>query len=306
MNQNYFVNLPKRFTDNILGLHADKGKRWLADLPQIVGKIAENWSLSVEKPFLNLSFNFVAPCICADGSQAVLKIGYRGEDSEIFSEAKLLRLFDGKGTVKLLRFDKNYCALLLERLIPGANLIEICQQNDAAATAIAIDVMRKLWQKKPPEYQNFPRLEKWTNGLQKAENTSFPARFISKARNNFDELFALSKQNFLLHGDLHHENILSAEREPFLAIDPKGIIGDIGYDISVFLNNPLGWVLSQSNPQKFLTSRVEQFAEAFKIEPQNLRKWAFAQMVLSAWWTFEENGKRWETDLTLAGIWEKI
>ncbi|MEJ7861583.1 MAG: aminoglycoside phosphotransferase family protein [Pyrinomonadaceae bacterium] len=128
--------------------------------------------------------------------------------------------------------------------------------------------------------------------------------FQNKARRFYEQLSFASKHKFLIHGDLHHENILSAFREPFLAIDPKSIVGDIGYEISVFLNNHLWRLASDTNVQEKLSVAVRQFSEAFAIQPQDLRKWAFAQMVLSAWWTFEENGKNWQTDLTLAEIWE--
>jgi len=303
MYRTNFSDFPVRFTEIITGLYADAGTQWLADLPKIVNKIAENWSLAVEQPFPNLSYNFVAPCVCADGSRAVLKIGFCAENSEIFNEAKFLKIFDGEGTVKLLRFDKNYCALLLERLIPGENLTRLCQTNDVQATSIAIGVMRKIW-RTPPKNHDFPMLEKWTDGLKRAAKTEFPIQFIRKAQDYFEELNAPSKQKFLLHGDLHHENILSAQREPYLIIDPKGIVGDIGYEISVYLNNQANWVSGLPDSREKLNRCVNQFAEAFEIEPRNLRKWAFAQQVLGVWWTLEDNGKNWKNDLALAEIWE--
>ncbi len=71
-----------------------------------------------------------------------------------------------------------------------------------------------------------------------------------------------------------------------------------------FLNNHLWWLASDPNLREKLNDAVRQFSEAFAIKPQDLRKWAYAQMVLSAWWTFEENGKNWKTDLALVEIWE--
>lgn len=306
MKEKRIVQLPEKFRQNILDLHAGKGERWLNDLPDLIAEISEKWLLSVEQPFANLSYNYVAPCICADGAQAVLKIGFGEEDSVIFSEAAFLKLLDGNGAVKLLRFDKNYCALLLERLIPGENLKRICQTNDEQATRIAIEVMRRL-RCKPPENIKFPTLENWMNGLQTAANANFFApRLVAKARNYFEELSDASEQDLLLHGDLHHENILSAEREPFLAVDPKGVIGNIGYEIGVFLNNQRHLMRTRQNLSQVLARRVEQFARSFEIEPQKLRKWAFVQAVLSAWWVFEDTGTFSEKWTTYADIWEKI
>jgi streptomycin 6-kinase len=110
----------------------------------------------------------------------------------------------------------------------------------------------------------------------------------------------------LLHGDLHHQNILSARRDSFLAIDPKGIIGDIGFEISVFLNNPRGWLLPNPDCRKIAQRRVKQFAEAFAIEPRDLCDWAYAEAVLSTWWTLEDGGSDWEKRLACAEIWDRI
>lgn len=301
MSGNFLDNLPRRFTQNALGVCGSKGKEWLNDLPQIIEELSASWSLEVENSFPNLSYNYVAPCVCEGSIEAVLKIGLPEEKPEIFNEADFLRVSNGAGTVKFLMFDKKHRAILLEKLSPGKHLKEIFCGNEPQAIKIAIDVMRKLW-RKPIANSEFRRLEDWFEGFDRAENTDFPQEYVRKAQGFFCELN--SSQKRLIHGDLHHENILSTTREPFLAIDPKGIIGDTGYEISVFLNNHLWWLASKPNLGEKLNDAVRQFSEAFAIEPQDLRKWAYAQMVLSAWWTFEENGKNWKTDLALAQIWE--
>ncbi len=305
MKEKRLVQLPEKFRQNILDLHAEKGERWLNDLPELIAEISEKWSLSIKQPFPNLSYNYVAPCVCSNGTRAVLKIGFGEKDSVIFSETRFLKLLDGNGAVKLLRFDKNYCALLLERLNPGENLKRICQTDDEQATRIAIEVMRRL-RCKPPETGEFPTLENWMNGLQTAAKVNFAPRLVAKARNYFEELSDASEPTLLLHGDLHHENILSAEREAFLAIDPKGIIGNIGYEIGVFLNNQRRLIRTRQNLSQILARRVEQFAQSFEIEPKKLRKWAFVQAVLSAWWVFEDTGTVSEKWTAYADIWEEI
>ncbi len=305
MSKNFISNLPRRFAGNTLDLCGETGKRWLNDLPQIIEELAGNWSLKIEKPFPNLSYNFVAPCVRADGSGAVLKIALPLNNPGIYNEAAFLQLADGKGAVKLLNLDKNYRAILLEKLAPGKHLKEVCRTDDAEAVEITIRIMREI-RREPPEHSEFRRLEDWFKGFERAETTIFDKSFASKAHGFFEELNSASKQKFLIHGDLHHENILSAQREEFLAIDPKGIIGDIGYEISVFLNNHALWLVGESNLQKKLGETVRKFSEAFEIAPKDLCRWAFAQMVLSAWWTFEDNGKGWRNELERAEIWETI
>ncbi len=282
----------------------ETGKHWLNDLPQIIAELSKKWSLAVEKPFPNLSYNFVAPCVCADGGKAVLKIALPLNNPEISGEAKFLQMADGSGAVKLLKSDESRRAILLERLSPGENLKEIFRGDESKAVETAIKVLRGL-PKVAPQNGQFRRLDEWfSNFFVRAEKTNFPLELQNKTREIYEELNTASKHKFLIHGDLHHENILSAGREEFLAIDPKGIVGNIGYEISVFLNNHLWWLAAEPNLQEKLNDAVDSFSEAFEIEPQALKKWAFAQMVLSAWWTFEENGENWEKDLELAKIWE--
>lgn len=297
-----FEHLPQKFREVILGAFREEGRQWLIGLPEIVKEIEENWSLVVKESFPNLSYHYVAPCVCADGSEAVLKIGFPGEAVNISNEVKMLKYLDGRKAVRLLRFDEKRFAFLLEKLTPGENLKTIFRTDEAKAVETAIEVMRAFWQK-PPEDINFPALEDWVKGFDKAEQTEFPASYIKKARRIFDDLNR-SKQKMLLHGDFHHENILSAAREPFLAIDPKGIVGDIGYDISIFMINHFNWLKSEPDLQGKLSGALRKFSDAFEIEPQNLRKIIFAHTVLSAWWTFEENCDNWKSELDFAEIWE--
>jgi len=304
MNENFIAALPRKFTRNTLDLCGESGKQWLNDLPGVIKEIENEWSLNAEKPFRNLSYNYVAPCVRADGGEAVLKIALPLNNPEIFNEAKFLHMADGSGAVKLLKSDESRRAILLEKLSPGKNLKEVCRLDEAKAVEIAITIMRRLLKKPPPD-SAFRKVDEWFNNFfEKAGGTNFPPECQNKARGFYEQLSSNATDKFLIHGDLHHENILSAGREAFLAIDPKGIVGDIGYEIAVFLNNHLWWLASEKNLREKLNATVRRFSEAFEIEPPDLRKWAYAQIVLSAWWTFDENGENWGRELALAEIWE--
>lgn len=304
MHQNFIEKLPRKFTEVILGAFRREGRTWIENLPRILSEIEENWSLRIEeKPFPNLSYHYVAPCTCSDGREAVVKIGFHGEAANILNEVKMLKFMDGKCLVKLLRFDEKRFAMLLEKLSPGENLKKVCADNDAKAVEIAIATMSKFW-RKPPENHDFPMLEKWFDGLAKAERVNFAPEYTIRARKFFEELNAPADSRMLLHGDFHHENILSAEREPFLAIDPKGIVGNVGYDIGIFLINHANWLAGKTDFQNRLDNVIEKFSEAIEIETQDLRKWTFAHSVLSAWWTFEENCENWKRELAFTEIWK--
>ena len=98
--------------------------------------------------------------------------------------------------------------------------------------------------------------------------------------------------------------MVSATRERFLAIDPKGIVGPIGYDIAVFLNNFHWWQEERADIKERLDHAVRKFAESFDIDAYDLRCWAFAQMVLGAWWTFDEMPDIYQNEVAKADVWD--
>ncbi len=302
MNKDLINLLPRQFVENTIALCGDKGESWLDVLSQIIKEIEHNWSIKVGRHFSNLSYNYVAPATYLDGSEAVLKIGLPLSDVEIFGEAAYLKLLDGRGSVRLLEFDRNRQAILLERLNPGENLKIICKDRDELAVSMVIQMLRSVIREVPNDAVDFIQLDDWFDGLKRASGTKFPKKYASKARMFYDKMSLDTKNIFLLHGDLHHENILSAQREPFLAIDPKGIVGHVGYDMGVFLNNHHWWLDSKPDAKERLYAAVNKFSKAFDIDPENIRKWAFAQMVLSWWWTFDEAGVGAD-ELGLSDIW---
>jgi streptomycin 6-kinase len=296
-------NLPLKFRQNIKGLYGAKGEKWLDDLPQTLEKICVKWNLTLEDFFPNLSFNFVAKCFDNKGEKYVLKVGVPDEDSPLLTEKRTLEAFDGKGAVKVLRYDEKLCAMLLERAIEGKTLSETCGEDYAKAVEIAIEVLKKL-PRNPPDKTQFINLETWIDGLNRAVKAGFAPEKVSKAQAFFAELIEPFEKKILLHGDVHFDNILSARREPFLLIDPKGLIGEIGYEIAVFLNDLAGWTEHLVNRKMILETAVKRFSVEFAVSSQNLRKWCFAFAVLSAWWMMEDFGENCEKTLALADIWD--
>jgi streptomycin 6-kinase len=295
-------HLPVNFTETISTAHGQPGSQWLAGLPGLVAGIARDWQLVAGKHYPGLSYHFVAPVTCGDGISAVLKIGFPEENQEMLNEVDALKFIGGHGMIKLLRFDRHRRAMLLEKLEPGDNLKTAFKGNEIGAIDVAIDIMQKLW-REPPQGNTFPRLETlFNNCFEKAPKTEFPLEYVKKAAAFFQELNSAGRRVWL-HGDLHHENILSAQREPFLAIDPKGITGNFGYEMSTFLMNHREWMKSAPDIKLKLEAAIDRFAGAFNMPPEAIRKWTFSQNVLSAWWTFEENFDNWKSELERAEIW---
>jgi streptomycin 6-kinase len=110
----------------------------------------------------------------------------------------------------------------------------------------------------------------------------------------------------LLHGDLHHENILAAGRQPWLAIDPKGLAGEPAYEIGALLRNPIPQLYTWPDLDRITARRIDQLAEELTLDRERLIGWGLAQAVLSAWWNVEDHGREWDDCLILAEILAKL
>ncbi len=133
MYENFINNLPESFKKNVLAMPHFDGEKWLKSLPAIIRQIEEKWALKVEKHYPNLSYNYVAPCVLSDHREAVIKIGLPQEDSELFDEERALKLYNGKGAVKLLRAEKDLEILLLEKIKPGKSLKQVFEKEKSKA-----------------------------------------------------------------------------------------------------------------------------------------------------------------------------
>ncbi len=111
---------------------------------------------------------------------------------------------------------------------------------------------------------------------------------VEKAENIFLELLASGDESVLLHGDLHHDNILSGSREPYLAIDPKGVLGEPCYEVGAFLRNPFPDLLDKGNPHGLMQRRVDMIVERLGFDRRRVIGWGMSQAVLSAIWCDED------------------
>jgi streptomycin 6-kinase len=300
------------FTNTIVELYGAEGEAWLARLPALIAACERRWSLTVLPPFPNLSYNYVAPAVQAGGRDGlrkavVLKAGV--PNSELVTEVTALRLVDGRGTVRLLEADAAQGVMLLERLRPGTLLVEM--SDDEQATTIAAQVMQQLWRPLPPEHA-FPSVTDWAGGLRKLRphfgggTGPFPLRLVEMAETLFAELLASSAEPVLLHGDLHHFNILAATRRPWLAIDPKGVAGEPAYETGALLRNPMPQIATELDLERLLARRVDQLAELLALDRQRIAGWGVAQAVLSAWWSVEDHGHGGQAAVACAEVLAKV
>ncbi len=293
--------LPADFTQRVIGAFGEAGAEWLRHFPATLDDCTKRWSLTLLPAFEPLSYNFVAPAIRQDGTEAVLKLGV--PNPELTSEIEALHIYDGRGAVRLLEADPPGGALLLEHLKPGNPLVEL--EDDQKATEIAAQVMQQLWRPVPAEH-NLRAVKEWALGLKRLRDHyrgstgPFPVKLIEQAEALFAELITSTDRLVVLHGDLHHWNILSAQRQPWLALDPKGVVGDRAFEIAAWMHNPVDAVQGWPNLDKILARRLDQFSEILGIDCQRLLGWSIAQTVLSAWWSVEDNAEGFESTLVIA------
>ncbi|HRE31362.1 MAG TPA: aminoglycoside phosphotransferase family protein, partial [Candidatus Berkiella sp.] len=118
-----------------------------------------------------------------------------------------------------------------------------------------------------------------------------PEDILSEAQQLSEQLIATQTKTVLLHGDLHHDNILSGKNNTWFAIDPKGIIGDPAYEVGALIRNPIPQLLQQSDVKAIMRQRIAGLASILKLDPDRVIQWAFVQAVLAACWSIEENDK---------------
>jgi streptomycin 6-kinase len=296
-----------RLARNVVDVFGDVGARWLERLPTIIDACTRQWSLRISPPLNNLSFSYVAPALQGDGRQVVLKIGV--PNPELDSEIEALILYGGRGCVQLLAVDRERGALLLERLVPGTPLLELA--DDEEATRIAVTVMRQLWRPVDP-HPALPTVARWAAGLARLRRHfdggtgPLPSRLVEKAESLFSELLATMEDPVLLHGDLHHGNILRAERAPWLAIDPKGVMGEPAYEPGALLRTVRPGLLSGPHPQEVMARRADILAAELNLDRERLLSWGLAQAVLSAWWSIEDHGGGWEQAMRCAELIDAV
>lgn len=299
------IFLTSEFRKTILGVYRERGEVWLYNLPNILERFAKKWGLVLGEPF-PLSFNFVISATTEFGLPVVLKAGVPDRENSMQIDA--LRIYDGNGIVRLLDFDYEECVMLLECVQPGTTLkSELREENDDLATEIVAGVMKKLWQPLPGNH-NTRTLESWTEGVLEIRphfgggTGPMPKILVDRAISLHADLLASAGSPYLLHGDLHHENILRATREPWLAIDPNGVAGDRAFDVCSLLMNPLPDFLNWSNPKKRVHRRIEILSEVLEIDAERLKEWGVVYSVLSAWWSIGDGMDGWEPTIAIGEL----
>jgi streptomycin 6-kinase len=248
-----------------------EGAAWLERLPKAIADLKKRWSLTLSPPFEEeASCSWVAPCFRRDGTPAVLKIGLPHMEAE--NEIDGLLFWNGDPTVHVLDADLELNAMLLERCEPGTTLRG---QPENEQDQVIAKLLKRLWQTLPDTHPFRPLSEMiaaWAKETLEKIDRLPDAGLAKEGLHIFEALLNDAPSDVLLATDLHAGNVLQAQREPWLVIDPKPFYGDAAYDATQHLLNCTERL--RSKPK----STIGRFADLLGVDPERVRLWTFARL----------------------------
>jgi streptomycin 6-kinase len=214
----------------------------------------------------------------AEGEQAVLKVQQPHRESE--HEAAALALWDGDGAIRLLDSEPEEHALLLERCEPGTPLSSVGAE---AALDVFVELLPRLWK---PVGAPFGTLAAeaawWADSLEETWERfarPFERRRLDAALEALLQLPRTQGAQVLLHQDLHGDNVLAAQREPWLAIDPKPLVGEREFGVApIVRSRELG------HSKRDVLHRFDRLTAELGLDRERARGWTIAQTIA---WAFD-------------------
>lgn len=244
---------------------------WLRRLPDSVRDLERRWSLTLGVPFddEDVSCSWVAPVTLATGESAVLKLGMPHMEGD--HEIDGLRFWNGDPTVRLLAADDDLGALLLERCAPGTMLRTLSEPDQDLVIA---RLLRRLWRSPAAPHPFRPlsaMIGHWRDETLARSEHWCDDGLVREGLRVFEELLDGEPAQVLLATDLHAGNVLRAERQPWLVIDPKPFVGDPAYDATQHLRN------CESRMRSDPGGTIHRFADLLGVDHDRVRLWMFAR-----------------------------
>ena len=270
------VFIPAFLQEHIIAFGAE-GTEWLTNLPHRIAELEQAWGFSADPAFDHGgAVSWVAPVTLRDGSEAVLKIGLPHAEARF--EAQSLRFLDGRGAVRLLQASEDGFSLLLERCLPGTDLWTLSVEE---GDAVACRILARMWREPEPDAPFMSLSDVVAAWWERLPNLPTAAQYdgevVARAVARGRELIATQPASVLLHGDFHPGNVLAAQREPWLLIDPKPLVGEPAHDLAQWLYNRARAALHSDNPVAILRQEIERFAAELGLNPARIAGWAFVK-----------------------------
>ncbi|MCJ7738270.1 MAG: aminoglycoside phosphotransferase family protein, partial [Anaerolineae bacterium] len=272
-------------------IFGDKGRAWLPLLPAILARCREKWDLAEGTICPAVGMSYIEFTTTAGGEAVALKVGVPHE--ELFTEMEALALYSGRNAARLLDADREMGAILMQRAMPGTMLWQVGDNREQ--TRIAASVMKDL-PVAAPETHSMPHFSRWVERAFRLTRTEWdpeermPRDLLDRAEAAFSELSRDRTHDVVLHGDLHHENILWDDEDGWLAIDPKGVIGPRCLEVGRFIQNQLPDDGPFSVHEQLVRERIDIFSAELGMTTKIIAAAALVDCVLGHVWSFEDKG----------------
>ncbi|MGK5531838.1 aminoglycoside phosphotransferase family protein [Streptomyces sp. URMC 129] len=280
------ITVPAELVGYHVHFNGEAGRAWISGLPRLAARLLERWELTPTGPGHHGMVALVLPVVRADGSAAALKL-QPPADEERAGEPAALRAHDGRGAVRLLDHDPVSGALLLEAL-DGDRSLAVHPDGDAALRVLT-GLLGRLARTPPPPGMRHLRdiagamLDQVPDALPRLPRDD-DRRLLADCAAATRELIG-EPGDRLLHWDLHEENVLAplpgAERgEPWLAIDPKPLVGDLGFDL-------LPALTGRFDPDA-IRRRFDLMTEMLGLDRDRATGWTLARILQNGLWSVED------------------
>jgi streptomycin 6-kinase len=260
---------------------------WLARAPRLSDDLLDEWRLRVDGPTMSGNCAMVVPVRTEDDRAGVLKVSWPHWEAE--TEHLALRAWRGQGAVELWRADPRRYALLLERARPDRDLHAL---DVLEACELVARLYPRLHRAALPQPRRLSDLcREWVDRLPPLfEANLISRRFVSQAERLMRD-FAEDPltDGTLIHSDLHFFNVLAAEREPWLVIDPKPLSGDPAYEVAPLLWNRWEEAMSAASPRQALLDRMLTVVDVAELDEDRVRDWIVVREVCNVLWTHEDH-----------------
>lgn len=287
MTRSIYIDVPDVFAASY-GAHGAEARAWIAELPRLGGEFLDRWELRPDGPPAYGMASLVLPVLRSDGTPAVLKLQQLRE--ETVGTAAGLEAWNGNGIVRLLDHDENSATQLLERLDAARPLSLIA--DDTTALQILAELMARLTSVPAPT--GLRRLSDIAAAMLDQVPRAVPAlrdpaeqRLVRTCASAVAELMG-EPGDRLLHWDLHYDNVLAGEREPWLAIDPEPLAGDPGFELLPALDNRWDEVEATGDVTRAVLRRFDLLTEVLGLDRNRATGWTLGRVLQNALWEVED------------------
>lgn len=286
------IEVPPAFAALHVEYDGEEGRQWIDALPALAAGFLERWDLRLDGESAHGFASLVLPVRQADGTPAVLKLQRVNEEN--VGEPVALRAWRGEGMVRLLRHDESTCTMLLERLDASRSLAGM--PDDEQALLVITGMLRHLSAfPAPAELRTLADIA----GDMVADTPDAAAGLSDPAEAELLRACAAAVAEVLdepgdrlLHWDLHYDNVLAplpgADREPWVAIDPKPLAGDPGFDLSPALHNRWEDMVATGDLDRALLRRFDLMTAELGLDRARAARWCLGRVLQNLLWNIED------------------